>query len=296
MLSRVVEDVARNLYIRALKVLPSDVKRVLDKAYKVETESPGKEILGTMLKNIKVAEKTDNILCQDTGTPIYFLRIGAKFSLEITEIMERIKVGCKRATLKHSLRPNVVHPITRTNTHTNVGTLIPIIYLDFIPEVDYLEMMMVPKGSGSENQSFLKMLVPAERLSGIKKFVIESVIRAGANPCPPGVIGVGIGGTFELCAMLATRASMIRQIGSSHPDKDIAALESQLLIAANQTGIGPMGLGGNVTALALHIEMADTHITQMPVAVNFQCWVARRAGARIYSKGEVEYIWDFGRK
>jgi len=296
MLAEVVEDAARNLYVDALKVLPPDVEQALNKAYKAERESPGKEILGTMLQNIKVAEKTENILCQDTGTPIYFFKIGTEFPLSVTELVKKIRIGCERATLEHPLRPNIVNPITRINTRNNVGRFIPIIYLDFISGADYLKMMMVPKGSGSENQSCLKMLIPAEGLSGIKKFVVESIIKAGANPCPPTVVGVGIGGTFELCAMLATRAAMIRQIGSSHPDEKIAVLEHQLLIAANKTGIGPMGLGGSITALAVHIETADTHITQLPVAVNFQCWVARRAGARIDSDGQVRYISHFERK
>lgn len=294
MLSKIVEETSRNLYIRALKILPPDVRQALHKAYETETESTGKGILSTMLENIKVAEETDNILCQDTGTPIYFLKIGEKFPLPVTKIIESIRVGCKRATVEHPLRPNVLHPISRINTRTNVGTLIPIVYLDFMPQVDYLEIMMVPKGSGSENQSFLKMLIPAEGLPGIKRFVLESIVKAGANPCPPTVVGVGIGGTFELCARLATKAAMIRPIGSSHPDEKIARLEHELLLAVNRTGIGPMGLGGDVTALDLHIDMADTHITQLPVAINLQCWVTRRAGAKIHSNEKIDYIWQFG--
>jgi len=294
-LSQAVEDIARKLYIRALKILPGDVKQALEKAYEMETDSPGKEILETILCNIKVAKKTDNIVCQDTGIPVYFLRMGTEFPLGATEVTEAIRVGCKHATLEHPLRPNIVHPFTRVNTHTNVGTLVPVVYFDFLPKVNYLEMMMIPKGSGSENQSFLEMLVPAEGLSGIKKFVLESIIKAGASPCPPTVIGVGIGGTFELCAMLAKKA-IIRPLGSFHPNQEIAILEQELLLAANQTGIGPMGLGGNTTALAVHIEIADTHISQMPVAVNLQCWAARRAGARIYSSGQIDYVWDFGKK
>lgn len=146
---------------------------------------------------------------------------------------------------------------------------------------------MIPKGSGSENMSFLKMLVPADGIAGVKKFIIDSVVEAGGKPCPPGVVGVGIGGTADLAVTLANKA-ISRPVGSSNPYTEIAQLEDELLRAINSTGIGPMGLGGAVTSLAVHIEQAHTHITQLPVAVNMQCWAARRARAKVYPDGNVE--------
>ena len=289
-LSTTVEETAAELYVRALKLLPPDVKEAIGRAAAEESNPTAKDTLAVIQRNIRVAEETNSIVCQDTGTPVFFIRCGSRFPLAPTQIVASIREGVRRATVEHSLRPNVVHPIHRTNTLTNVGRRVPVIHFDFVPESDGLGMLMTPKGSGSENQSFLKMLIPADGLPGVKRFVLESVVAAAGNPCPPTVVGVGIGGTFELCAALAKEA-VVRPVGRPHPDADVAVLERELIEAVNDTGIGPMGLGGDTTALAVHVELADTHITQLPVAVNCQCWAARRAAARLRPAGEVEYAW-----
>jgi len=287
-LRQTVADTAAELYVRALKLLPPDVKEAIDRAAAAEEEPTAREILATIQRNIQVAEETDNIVCQDTGTCVFFVKCGARFPLDGAQIVDGIREGVARATTEHPLRPNLVHPLQRINTLTNVGTRVPAVHFDFAADHDRLDLLVVPKGSGSENQSFLKMLIPADGPAGVKKFVLESVITAAGNPCPPTVVGVGLGGTFDLCAALAKEA-ITRPVGRPHPDADIAELERELLAATNETGIGPMGLGGDTTALAVHVEIAHTHITQLPVAVNCQCWAARRAAARIPADGAVEY-------
>lgn len=287
-LRQTLEDTAAELYVRALKLLPPDVKEALARAAAAETQPTAKDILATIQHNIQVAEDTSNIVCQDTGTCVFFAKCGARFPLDGAQIVDGIREGIARSTLEHPLRPNMVHPIQRTNTLNNVGTGVPVIHFDFVADSNRLDLLVVPKGSGSENQSFLKMLIPADGLAGVKKFVLESVVAAAGNPCPPTVVGVGIGGTFDLCAALAKEA-ITRPVGQPHPEPGIAQLERELLTAINETGIGPMGLGGDTTALAVHVEIAHTHITQLPVAVNCQCWAARRATARVSAEGGVRY-------
>ena len=173
-----------------------------------------------------------------------------------------------------------MHTITRENTGPNIGYRLPIVHWEFIEDWDGLDVKCVPKGSGSENMSFLKMCVPADGVNGIKRFVLESIVGAGGKPCPPGIVGVGIGGSADYAMYLAKEAIM-RPIGTRNPDPLVAQLEDELYGLLNETGIGPMGLGGDVTVLQCHIEHADTHMTLNPVAVNYQCWAARRASAHI---------------
>ena len=289
-LRKTVEAAAAQLYVRALKKLPPDVRRAIRQAAASETQQTARDILATIQQNIDVAEAEDNLICQDTGTAVFFLRIGARFPLDGAAIEDAVRSGVEQATLGHPLRPNMVHPLKRANTGTNVGERVPVIHVDFDRESGRLDMLMAPKGSGSENQSFLQMLIPADGLSGVKRFVLESVIAAAGNPCPPTIVGVGIGGSFELCASLAKEA-ITRPCGQPHPDPEVAELEHALLKAINQTGIGPMGLGGDTTALAVHVRMAHTHITQLPVAVNCQCWAARRAAAHVAPDGTVTFGW-----
>jgi len=188
--------------------------------------------------------------------------------------------GTERATREHPLRSSIVSPLGRQNRQTNSGQRIPIIHYDFTPNSNVLDILFMPKGSGSENMSFMQMLLPADGLNGIKKFVLEKTIGAGAKPCPPMVVGVGIGGSSDLCMTLAKKATT-RSIGSKNLDSELAALEEELCAAINESGIGPQGLGGATTALAVHVESAWTHITCNPVAVNIQCWRAERRRARI---------------
>jgi fumarate hydratase subunit alpha/L(+)-tartrate dehydratase alpha subunit len=231
-----------------------------------------------MRTNIEVAERDDNLLCQDTGVPIYNVRIGRGVEVDGVALKQALRRGCERATREHPLRSSVVHPLTRTNEHSSCGIEVPVIHVDFDERTDCLEIEMVPKGSGSENNSFLKMAVPAEGVDAIKAFVIDCVLAAGGKTCPPTIVGVGLGGTSDLAMALAKRAAT-RPLGSLCADADGAALEAQLSAAVNQLGVGPQGLGGDSTAFAVHIELAATHITMNPVAVNMQCHSARRARA-----------------
>ena len=287
---KLVTQTAKELYLRALKILPPDVKAALARAHERERHPRAREILGVMLKNLEVAEGRGLLVCQDTGTPVYKLRIGRGLAYDGPELLAAIREGVKQATLEHPLRSSICHPIDRTNPQTNTGERIPIIDVEFLEGSGYLELKMMPKGSGSENMSFLKMLSPADGLGGIKRFVLQCVVEAGGKPCPPTLVGIGIGGTSDLAMKLAKEA-IWRPIGSAHPDPAIAALEAELLDAINATGIGPMGLGGDTTALAVQIEYAHTHITQNPVAVTLQCWRGERAVARIYPDGRVEHSW-----
>jgi len=282
----VIEDLSKQLYIFALKTIPSDVVSALQRALGRETSSSARGILETILKNIDVAGETSNLVCQDTGLPIYKVRIGAGCSVDGLRLRQAIIRGCERATIEHPLRSSIVHPLNRRNNQTSSGEKMPAIEFDFHGG-EYVEITMIPKGSGSENMSFLKMCLPADGIDGIKRFVIESVFHSGGNPCPPTIIGVGIGGTADLCVKLAKDA-IVRPLGTPNPDPEVARLENDLLEMVNQLGIGPMGLGGNTTCIGVNVEMAYTHMTLNPVAVNTQCWAARRAVGRVWPNGEVQ--------
>jgi fumarate hydratase subunit alpha/L(+)-tartrate dehydratase alpha subunit len=284
---RAVEEVARELYVRALKVLPPDIKEGFGRLVAAETDATAKQVLGTMVTNIRVAEDTGTMLCQDTGIPIYNVVIGRGVQIEGPELKEAIRRGCERATREHPLRSSVVHPITRVNEQTSCGPGIPPIHIDFSDERDELRIEMIPKGSGSENNSWLRMAIPAEGIDAIKTFVVDCVLEAGGKTCPPTIVGVGVGGTSDLCVALAKRAAT-RPLGSTCADAEGAKLERQLTEAVNMLGVGPQGLGGDSTSFAVHVEVAATHITMNPVAVNMQCHSARRASASITPAG-VEY-------
>ncbi len=288
-----IEHAAGDCYVRALKVLPPDVKSALRVARDSETDPTGRVLLDIMADNVDVAERDTNLVCQDTGTVVFWLEVGEDCALNLARVTAAVRAGTARATLDHSLRPNAVHPVTRQNTLTNTGRHLPVMHYEFVPATsefpgDALRLRCLPKGSGSENMSFLKMLIPADGVRGVKRFILECVVEAGPKPCPPTIVGVGLGGTSDLCAALAKKA-VLRPLGSHNDDPVIAALEDELLAAANELGIGPMGLGGSTTALGVHIEHADTHITQNPVAVNLQCWAARRSSALVTSDGHVTY-------
>jgi tartrate/fumarate subfamily iron-sulfur-dependent hydro-lyase alpha chain len=279
-----VEEAAMALYIRALKMLPPDVKEGLTRLTQTETAKTAQSVLATMVTNIKVAEDTDNLLCQDTGIPIYNLLIGANVQVDGHALKQAIRRGCERATREHPLRSSVVHPLSRKNNHTSCGIEVPVIHIDFSPSPDLLEIEMIPKGSGSENNSFLKMAIPAEGIDAIKTFVVDCVLAAGGKTCPPTIVGVGLGGTSDLSMALAKRAAT-RALGSHCSDPEGAQLEQALSAAVNKLGVGPQGLGGDSTAFAVHIELAATHITMNPIAVNMQCHSARRARATFTPAG-----------
>ncbi|MEO6182123.1 MAG: fumarate hydratase [Verrucomicrobiota bacterium] len=282
-----VETVCSDLYIKSLKEIPPDIVAAIRRAAATETKEVAKRIFSHYIQSIELGRDKNMMVCQDTGIPIYWVDIGGNLRLDGAKLNDAIIRGTERATREHSLRSSIVSPLTRENRQTSTGEGIPVIKYNFVRDTDCLDILFIPKGSGSENMSFMKMLVPADGVNGIKKFVLEHVVGAGAKPCPPTIVGVGIGGSSDLCMALAKKATT-RVIGSKNPDPQIAALEEELFNAINQTGIGPQGLGGNTTALAVHIESAWTHITCNPVAVNMQCWRAERRRAKIWADGKVE--------
>ncbi|MBI3875918.1 MAG: fumarate hydratase [Verrucomicrobia bacterium] len=283
-----VEETCRDLYIRSLKEIPPDIVEAIRRAAARETREVAKRIFAAYLESIALGRDRNMIVCQDTGIPIYWVGIGSRLRLDGARLTEAIRRGTERATREHPLRSSIVAPLTRENRQTSTGEGIPIIHFDFVPDADTLDILFMPKGSGSENMSSLKMLVPADGVNGIKRFVLEQVVGAGAKPCPPTIVGIGIGGSSDLCMALAKKATT-RPLGTPNPDPQLAALEEELFNAINATGIGPQGLGGDTTALAVHIESAWTHITCNPVAVNLQCWRAERRRATLTVDGKVEF-------
>jgi fumarate hydratase subunit alpha len=269
-----VEDIICSLFKQAVIELPEDVEKALKKAYENEDQDIARSNLKAILDNIVAARHLQIPMCQDTGLPIIFVKLG---NVKVENLYEGIRRGVEKATEEIPLRPNVVHPLTRKNTGTNTGNRIPQIDLELISE-EYLEFTVFPKGFGSENNNALKMALPGEGVEGVKKFVLDTVIAAGGKPCPPIIVGLGIGGSSDLVMKLAKKALM-RKVGTSHPEQEIAALEKEILDLINSTGIGPMGLGGKTTALDVQVEIADTHTAGLPIGVCIQCWAGRHARA-----------------
>jgi len=268
---RVEEEICR-LYKEAAIKLPEDVKNALEYAFEIEDDETARLNLNAILDNIKTAEKKNIPLCQDTGLPIVFVKMG---KVEVENLKEGIVKGVEKATGTVPLRPNVVDPLTRQNTGNNSGRFIPQIDLELVDN-DELEITILPKGVGSENNNALKMALPGEGEEGIKQFVLDTVHKAGGKPCPPIVVGVGIGGSSDMALKLAKKA-LLRKVGEHHPEERMARLEKDMLEMVNATGIGPMGLGGKTTALDVKVEYADTHTAGLPIGVCIQCWAARRA-------------------
>ena len=267
------------LYKKAAIVLGNDVKKALEDALKVEDNELARLNIEAILKNIKLAEEKQIPMCQDTGLPVVFVKLG---NVEVENLRAGIEEGIEKATKEIPIRPNIVDPITRENTNINVGDYIPPIDIELIDE-DYLEITILPKGFGSENNNAMKMALPAEGIQGIKDFVVESVLKAKGKPCPPTVIGVGIGGTSDLCLKLGKKA-LLGEVGKRNPDPEIAKLELEILEEINKSGIGPMGLGGKTTTLDVKILKAHTHTAGLPVGVCVQCWADRHATTKIYDK------------
>lgn len=271
---RQVEETVCQIYREAVINLPEDVKNALKDAYGGEEDKTARLNLETVLENIETASKNSIPMCQDTGLPIIFVKIG---HVEVENLYDGIRRGVARATREVPLRPNVVDPLTRENTGNNLGKDIPQINVELVDE-DFLELTVFPKGFGSENNNALKMGLPGEGVEGVKKFVLETVLKAGGKPCPPTVVGVGIGGSSDMVMKLAKKA-LLRPVGERNPDERLAELEEELLELINNTGIGPMGLGGKTTSLDVKIELADTHTAGLPMGACIQCWAARHATA-----------------
>lgn len=282
-----VEDVAFNLLKLAVIRLPPDVKEAIQKAYKEETSEAGRVNLKAILTNIEFAEKLSTPICQDTGTIIFYVKAGAQ-AKGLEKVEAALRKATQRATREVPIRPNAVDPFTRKNSGDNTGRFIPYINWE-ITDGDSIEITALPKGGGSENVCALGMLTPGEGVRGLKKFVIDTVIKAGAKPCPPNILGIGIGGGADI-AMKTAKKILLRPLNQPNPNPELARLEKELYEAANSTGIGPMGLGGRFTVLGVNVDWAHRHPASYPVAVAFQCWAARRATARVNADGTVEYL------
>ena len=265
--SQTVSDAVENIIKQAETELPDDVIAALKNAMTSEDNTTAKAQLSVILENIKIADSRTIPMCQDTGILVFFVEIGRQVCIDF-DLDAAIIQGVRQATLNVPLRPNAVDPLTRKNSGDNTGDGLPDINYSFV-DMDALTISVAPKGAGSENMSALRMLKPT-RIDLIKQFVVESVLKAGGMPCPPIVVGVGIGGSFDKSARLAKRA-LLRDL--DHMDE----YEQEILDTINSLGIGPMGLGGRTTALAVHVEKAHCHTASLPVAVNIQCWANRHA-------------------
>jgi fumarate hydratase subunit alpha len=265
-----IRDNVAQMCVDAAYNVSEDVLTAFDRALETETAPSAKEILSLLKENARIAQEEHIPVCQDTGIAIFFVEIGQDLRIKNGFIVDAINEGVRKGYREGYLRKSVVDPLTRRNTGDNTPA---IIYSELVPG-DKLKISFMPKGAGSENMSVFRMLRPTEGVEGIKSFVLECVEKAGANPCPPVVIGVGIGGDFEKAALLAKKA-LLRPVGSPNAKLDLASLEEMLLKTVNKTGIGPEGLGGKVTAMAVHVESFPCHIASLPVAVNINCHAAR---------------------
>lgn len=263
------------LCLDANRHLPADVFGALQRAQEQEVSPLGKNVLDTILENAEIARTKSMALCQDTGMVVVFAEVGQDARIEGGLLTDAIDEGVRQAYDEGYLRKSVVgDPLERVNTGDNTPAVVHV----SLVAGDQLRLTVAPKGFGSENMSALRMLKPAEGVQGVKDFIVETVTKAGGNPCPPIIIGVGIGGTFEKAALMAKR-SVLREIGSKHPKPHLAQLEEELLELVNKTGVGPQGFGGTQTALAVFVDTYPTHIAGLPVAVNINCHVARHVEA-----------------
>lgn len=279
-----VEEGIVSLIRKAETELPKDVIRALKKACDFE-KGIAKTQIETILKNVELAKSSKRPMCQDTGIQTFFVQVGIDYP-KIKNLEGWIIKGVKRATKEIPLRPNTVDPFSGKNHGDNVGENIPYITWKFI-EGDKIVITALPKGGGSENMSKLGMLKPGVGIEGVKNFVVDEMIKTGGNPCPPTVVGVGIGGGADLSLKLGKRA-LLRPVGIRHRDKMIASIELELIERINASGIGPMGLGGKTTVLDVHIEKAHRHPASLPVGIAVQCWADRRAHLTIKSDGTWE--------
>lgn len=285
-----LEETAREAYVMALKDIPPDVRAGLRQAIEKESSERAAAVMRTMLEAVELGDR-GMMVCQDTGIPIYWIRIGTASYVDGGRVCQVIEEAVRRATLETPFRSSIVHPTERLNRQDSTGEGVPVLHIDFEPGAEHLSLLMMPKGSGSENWSFLRMLVPADGDEAIRSFVLEAVVEAGGKACPPLVVGVGLGGTSDQCVGLAKQATA-RPVGSRHSDPKVAAFEERLLADVNRLGIGPQGLGGDTTALDVHVERAWTHNSMNPVAVNLQCWRGERRRARI-SYADLGVDWGY---
>lgn len=271
-----VTEVVSRLFMEANTDLGEDVLRAIEQAREKEESAIAREVLGELLENARIAKQEKVPMCQDTGLAVVFVELGQDVHVTGGYLYEAIQEGVRRGYKEGYLRKSACHPFSRANTGDNTPA---IIHLDLVPG-DRLRLLAVPKGGGSENMSRVMMLTPSVGKAGVMDYVVERVKESSSNPCPPVIVGVGIGGTFEKAAILAKKA-LLRPLGSSNPDPELNQMEAELLRRINDLGIGPQGYGGRTTALGVFIEMVPCHIASLPVAVNLQCHASRHKEAVI---------------
>ena len=282
------------LILKATCVIPRNILNALEFAYQSEREWIPKIHMKTTIKHMKLSKKKMIPICGDTGFPVFFARLGSNIFIQggVPGLSSAITLAVQKATQDYHIRPTVVDPFTRENPGNNVGMGMPEISYKFDPEINYIELTSAPKGGGTEIfGSHFRTLLYADSILGIKKFVIDSLAVHGnrsGGTCPPNIVGVGVGGTSDLAMKLAKEAAVLRKVGDRHPDKSLAKLELELFEALNMADIGPLGMGGKVTVLDVHIEYAMAHLVGFPVALSVQCPAARIATIRIYPDKRIE--------
>ncbi len=265
-----ITERVRDLCMKANTDLGEDVLQAFDRAMEREESPQGVEILKELKENARIAKEESVPICQDTGFAVVFIELGQDVHLIGGNLKEAVEEGVRQGTRDGYLRRSICHPFTRANTGDNTPA---VIHTEVVPG-DKIKIVVAPKGGGSENMSRVVMLTPSDGIEGIKRYVVQRVREAGPNPCPPTIVGVGIGGTFEQAALLAKK-SLLRPLGSKNPDPELDQLESEILTAVNRLGIGPQGLGGRTTSLAVHILLMPCHIASFPLGVNIQCHAQR---------------------
>ena len=271
-----VEETVYGLFLSACCEIGDDVLTLLEQRLETEESPFGREVLRQLIENDRLAASRHMPICQDTGMAVIFMEVGQDVHFAGGDVNEAIERGVRRAYHDGCFRASVLTPLTRINTKDNTPA---IVHMRIVPG-ETVTLTAAPKGFGSENMSRLWMLTPSQGIEGVEDCIVETVRLAGGNPCPPVVVGVGIGGTAE-CAMLMAKHSLTRECGTHSEDPMLAQMETELLARINDLGIGPQGLGGRTTALAVHIEQMPTHIAGLPVAVNMQCHAARHKTATI---------------
>ncbi|MEA2070455.1 MAG: fumarate hydratase [Asgard group archaeon] len=283
-----IEKVAFNLMKYAATVLPDNAIKTIKDAYERETNPTAKGQLEAIINNFELGAKQSIPMCQDTGIHIYYVDIGYDSPIsDIDSIREALTNASKKATKEVPMRPNAVDPFG-SNSGDNTGRHIPWINWDFVPG-ENIKITAFPKGGGSENMCTVKMLKPGVGIKGVMKEVVDWMIFAGGRPCPPTIVGVAIGGGADIAIKLAKK-QLMRPIGEPHPKKEVAEIEQKLLKAINATKIGPMGLGGDTTSLAVHMDYAHRHPASLPLGIAIQCWAARQSAAEIAPDGSVTYL------
>ena len=267
---KLITEKVRDLCMKANTDLGEDVLQAFDRAMETEESSLGVEILKELKENARIAKEENVPICQDTGFAVVFIELGQDVHLFGGNLNEAIEEGVRQGFRDGYLRKSICHPFTRANTGDNTPA---IIHTEVVPG-DNIKVIVAPKGGGSENMSRVVMLTPSDGVEGIKRFVVQRVKESGSNPCPPTIVGVGIGGTFEQAALLAKK-SLLRPLGSKNPVAELDQLESEILTEINRLGIGPQGLGGRTTSLTVHILLMPCHIASFPLAVNIQCHAQR---------------------